>query len=50
MKKEKPITVSQMAKLGGKARAASLSPARRKAIAKNAIATRWAKHEKKGGK
>lgn len=28
---------------GGKARAASLTPARRKAIAKKAAATRWAK-------
>jgi len=31
---------------GGKARAAKLSPAQRKAIAKKAIATRWAKKEK----
>ena len=31
---------------GGKARAAKLSPAQRKEIAKKAIATRWAKKEK----
>jgi hypothetical protein len=49
MKKKKQLTVSEMAKLGGKARAASLTPARRKAIARKAIATRWAKHDKKGG-
>jgi Flp pilus assembly CpaF family ATPase len=33
---------------GGKARAAKLSPAQRKEIAKKAIATRWAKKEKAG--
>jgi hypothetical protein len=31
---------------GGKARAAKLSPRRRKAIAKKAIAARWAKSKK----
>ncbi len=48
MKKE--LTVSEMARLGGKARAKSLSPARRKEIAQKAIKTRWAKKPgKKGG-
>jgi hypothetical protein len=51
MKKKKELTVSQLAKMGGKARAKSLTPARRKEIAKKAIATRWAKKPgKKGGR
>ena len=33
---------------GGKARAEALSPAKRKAIAKKAAATRWRKSEHKG--
>jgi general stress protein YciG len=43
MKKKKQLTVSEMAKMGGKARAKSLTPERRKEIARKAIATRWAK-------
>jgi hypothetical protein len=35
---------------GGKARAAALSPAKRKAIAKKAAQTRWKAAAKKGGK
>ena len=42
-KKKKQLTVSEMAKMGGKARAKSLTPERRKEIARKAIATRWAK-------
>jgi len=34
---------SEMGKAGGAARAKSLTPARRKSIAKKAIAARWAK-------
>jgi hypothetical protein len=34
-------------KVGGKARAAKLSPAKRKAIAKKAAATRWTKRQAK---
>lgn len=34
-------------KVGGKARAESLSPKRRKEIAKEAAKKRWAKHKKK---
>ena len=44
------MTLREMATLGGKARAKSLSAARRKEIASKAIATRWAKKPgKKGG-
>jgi hypothetical protein len=46
MKKKREMTISEMAKLGGKARARSLSPARRKEIAEKAIKTRWAKSKK----
>ena len=42
-KKKKQLTVSEMAKMGGKARAKSLTAERRKEIARKAIATRWAK-------
>jgi hypothetical protein len=45
----KELTQKEMARQGGKARAKKLSPARRKEIAKNAIAARWAK-PRKGGK
>jgi hypothetical protein len=51
MKKKKELTVSELAKMGGQARAKSLTPARRKEIAQKAIATRWAKKPgKKGGR
>lgn len=51
MKKElKELTVREMAKLGGHARAKSLSSAERRRIAKKAIATRWAKRKKDGAK
>lgn len=49
MKKKKPLTVKEMATMGGKARAASLTPARRKEISRKAIATRWAKKTGKKG-
>jgi hypothetical protein len=38
----KPMTVQEMASMGGKARAESLTESRRKEIAQNAIAKRWA--------
>ena len=41
---------SKMGKKGSKARAKKLSPARRKEIARNAIAARWVKAKgRKGG-
>ena len=40
------MTIREMASLGGKARAAKLTKAERKAIGKKAIATRWANHKK----
>jgi hypothetical protein len=40
------MTAREMQSLGGKARAASLTKAQRKAIGKKAIATRWAKVKK----
>jgi hypothetical protein len=48
-KKQKQMTVSEMAALGGRARAKSLTPARRKEIADKAIATRWGKKPSKKG-
>lgn len=49
MKKE--MTVKELASLGGKARKKKLSAARRKEIARKAIAARWDKSKgKKGGK
>jgi len=45
---KKELTQREMASLGGKARKKKLSAVRRKEIAKNAIAARWAK--RKGGK
>lgn len=47
MKKKKPITVQDMAAMGGKARAKALSKERRKEIAKNAIQKRWENHRAK---
>lgn len=46
MPKRKMLVV-EMAALGGEARARSLTPARRKAIARKAALARW---KKKGGK
>jgi hypothetical protein len=43
MSKEVRAVFSKMGKRGGAARAASLTPAKRRAIARKAIATRWAK-------
>jgi hypothetical protein len=43
VKKKAPLTVSQMAAMGGKARAAALSPERRREIGLNAIKARYAK-------
>jgi len=40
------MTIREMASLGGKARAAKLTKAERKAIGKKAIAARWAKQKK----
>lgn len=42
--------IQEITSKGGKARAKKLSPARRREIARNAIAARWAKAKgKKGG-
>ncbi len=43
VKKKAPLTVSEMAAMGGKARAAALSPERRREIGLNAIKARYAK-------
>ena len=40
------MTIREMASLGGKARAASLTKAQRKAIGKKAIEARWSKIDK----
>jgi len=42
-KKKRAMTAREMRSAGGKARAESLSPERRREIAKKAIATRWAR-------
>jgi hypothetical protein len=42
-----PMTVSEMASMGGKARAKNLSKKRRKEIAKKAADARWGKQESK---
>jgi len=47
MAKKKPLTVSEMAKLGGHARKAKLSKEQLTKIGKQGAAKRWAK---KGGK
>ena len=50
MKKNKnEMTVSELASLGGKARAKKLSKKRQVEIAKKAINARWEKHRKKQG-
>jgi hypothetical protein len=43
---EKPVTIKEMAALGGKARAAKLSKKRLSQIARQAINTRWKRHRK----
>jgi hypothetical protein len=48
MKKKKPMTVHEMARLGAAARNAALSPEERRRLAKRAIQARWAKAKKKG--
>jgi hypothetical protein len=42
-KKKAELTVSQLARMGGKARATALSPARRQEIGQMAARKRWAK-------
>ena len=42
MRKPRKLTKPEAASLGGTARAAKLSPARRKAIARKAAQARWA--------
>jgi hypothetical protein len=44
---KKELTASEMGKLGGKARAKKLSPARRSEIARKAVAAREAKRKAK---
>jgi len=41
----RPLNAAQMGKLGGKARAASMTPEQRKEAAKKAIRARWDKHK-----
>lgn len=40
---DKPLTVQELAAMGGRARADSLTPKRRREIAQKAIEARWAK-------
>jgi hypothetical protein len=40
---DKPLTVSEMARLGGQARARKLTAEQRKESARNAVNARWAK-------
>jgi hypothetical protein len=44
---KKPMTVQEMARMGGKARAKALTPAQRSKIAKKAVAAREAKRKAK---
>jgi hypothetical protein len=44
---KKPLTVSEFARMGGKARAKKLSADERKASARKAVQARWAKAKKK---
>jgi hypothetical protein len=44
---KKPMTVTELARLGGKARAKALTPARRSEIARKAVAAREAKRKAK---
>lgn len=42
-KRKRPITVSEMAKMGGKARWADVPPEKRSEIARKAVQARWAR-------
>ena len=44
------MTVQELAKMGGLARAAKQTPEERKALAQKAAAARWKGHKKKGKK
>jgi hypothetical protein len=46
MKKETPLTVTELARMGGKARAAKLSPEELSRIGKKAVRAREAKRAK----
>jgi hypothetical protein len=50
MTAKKQLTVQEMASMGGKARAAKLSPEERSRIAKKAVTAREAKRKKGGSK
>jgi hypothetical protein len=41
------MTVNEMARLGGKARAAKLTAEQRSSIARKAVRARWRKHQQK---
>jgi hypothetical protein len=47
-KRKKPLTISEVARMGGKATAKNLTPEERKKSASKAAKARWEK-EKKGG-
>jgi hypothetical protein len=44
---KKPLTISDFARMGGKARAKKLTPQERKESARKAVQARWAKAKKK---
>ena len=46
-KRSKPLTVAEMAKLGGKARMAKLSPEERAKLGRQAAGARWAQEKAK---
>ena len=48
--KRKPLTLEEFARLGGHARAKSMTKAERKASARRAINARWNKTKKGGSK
>jgi hypothetical protein len=43
---DKPLTISEMARLGGKARAKNMTPEQRKESARKAVNARWDKERK----
>lgn len=45
--KERPLTVQELARMGGKARAKKLTAQQRKESARKAVQARWAKAKKK---
>ena len=47
---KKPMTISEMARMGGKARAKKLTRAQLSAIGKKGMASRWGKKPRKGRK